>query len=151
MGLLWVDTWLFSLLLLMMLVSTDLWSSLVWPWHQLLQLTCWPSELIRPVLVCCKGKFHRYGLSLIDSGPASVNVIIKALFGWDSGRDFRSSERSPIQSYGLLPEMWRECHGLVALWETRAYVSILDPILIGLISCLCGGCWVLEDQKLRGC
>lgn len=49
-------------------------------------MTCWAGDLIRLALVGIKGNFRRSGLSLIERGPASVSVVIKAPFVWDSGR-----------------------------------------------------------------
>ena len=43
-------------------------------------------DLVEPALVCFKGIFHRYGLSLTEKRPESVSVVIRALFGRDSGR-----------------------------------------------------------------
>lgn len=85
-------------------------------------MTCWTGDLIRLALVCIKRNFHRSGLSLIDKGPANVSIVIKAQFGWGSGR--APGLVKELESYSghvaepdawLLPKVLRECHGLVGL------------------------------------
>ena len=44
----------------------------------------------------------------------------------------------------LLPEVLRECHGLVGSRDSRACLSALDAKLTGLTCCCWVGGWVLE-------